>query len=81
MLVNYKKYLTKEICQHIMVIYQQKGGGYMKDNLDRIQKTVRILMQLDEKSLLLIDSGAKLLAARQKMDKPREEDLQKIQKI
>ncbi len=53
----------------------------MKDNLDRIQKTVRILMQLDEKSLLLIDSGAKLLAARQKMDKPREEDLQKIQKI
>ncbi len=81
MLVNYKKYLTKEIYQHIIVIYQQKGGGYMKDNLDRIQKTVRILMQLDEKSLLLIDSGAKLLAARQKMDKPEEKDLQEAQKM
>ena len=53
----------------------------MKDNLDRIQKTVRVLMQLDEKSLLLIDSGAKLLAARQQMDKPKEKDLQEAQKM
>lgn len=34
-----------------------------------ISETVKILMQLDEKSLLLIDSGARLLAARQDMDK------------
>lgn len=34
-----------------------------------IRKTVKILKQLDEKSLLLIDSGAKLLAARQAMEK------------
>ena len=33
-----------------------------------IAKTIKILKQLDEKSLLLIDSGAKLLAARQKLD-------------
>lgn len=32
------------------------------------KKVIRILMQLDEKSLLLIESGAKLLAARQQMD-------------
>lgn len=34
-----------------------------------IEDTVRILKQLDRKSLLLINSGAKLLAARQDMDK------------
>lgn len=32
------------------------------------KKVIQILMQLDEKSLLLIESGAKLLAARQQMD-------------
>lgn len=32
------------------------------------KRIIRILMQLDEKSLLLIESGAKLLAARQQMD-------------
>lgn len=36
---------------------------------DNIKNTVKILMQLDEKSLLLVDSGARLLAARQKMDR------------
>ncbi len=35
---------------------------------NNIKKIVSILIQLDEKSLLLIDSGAKLLAARQQMD-------------
>lgn len=40
-----------------------------------ISDTVKILMQLDKQSLLLIDSGARLLAARQDMDKEsREED-------
>lgn len=34
-----------------------------------LRKMVQILMQLDSKSLLLIDSGAKLLLARQNMDK------------
>lgn len=40
-----------------------------------LEKTVKILAQLDEKSLLLIDSGAKLLAARQDMEK-KERELQ-----
>lgn len=37
-------------------------------------ETVKILMQLDKQSLLLIDSGARLLAARQDMtpDQPAE---------
>lgn len=34
-----------------------------------ISDTVKILMQLDKQSLLLIDSGARLLAARQDMDR------------
>ncbi len=34
-----------------------------------IADTTKILRQLDRKSLLLINSGAKLLAARQDMDK------------
>lgn len=34
-----------------------------------ISDTVKILMQLDKQSLLLIDSGARLLAARQNMEK------------
>lgn len=45
---------------------------------ENIKKTVNILMQLDEKSLLLIDSGAKLLAARQEMDKQNEKELQEV---
>ena len=40
-----------------------------------IRKTVQILKQLDEKSLLLIDSGAKLLAARQNLDKKEKEEM------
>lgn len=43
-----------------------------------IEKIVRVLMQLDEKSLLLIDSGAKLLAARQEMEKPKKKELQEV---
>lgn len=31
--------------------------------------TIKVLMQLDKQSLLLIDSGARLLAARQDMDR------------
>lgn len=40
--------------------------------------TIKILMQLDEQSLLLIDSGARLLAARQGLDSEtkREKQLQ-----
>lgn len=41
-----------------------------------IEDTVRILKQLDRKSLLLINSGAKLLAARQDMDKDIQESKQ-----
>lgn len=41
-----------------------------------IEKIVMVLMQLDKKSLLLIDSGAKLLATRQEMDKPKKKELQ-----
>lgn len=42
----------------------------MTDTVRRnISDTVKILMQLDKQSLLLIDSGARLLAARQDMDK------------
>lgn len=41
-----------------------------------ITETVKVLMQLDEKSLLLIDSGARLLAARQDMDRDFQEDKQ-----
>lgn len=37
-----------------------------------ISDTIRILMQLDKQSLLLIDSGARLLMARQDMDKKQE---------
>lgn len=40
-----------------------------------ISKMVKILMQLDEKSLILIDSGAKLLMARQNMEKESREDV------
>ena len=36
---------------------------------EKLKDTIKILMQLDEKSLLLIDSGVKLLAARQELEK------------
>ena len=50
-------------------------GDKEKRNLS---DTVKILMQLDKQSLLLIDSGARLLAARQDMDRDfqREKQLQ-----
>lgn len=38
--------------------------------------TISILMQLDKQSLLLIDSGARLLAARQDMDRDFQRDKQ-----
>lgn len=41
-----------------------------------ISETVKILMQLDKQSLLLIDSGARLLAARQDMDRDSQRDKQ-----
>ena len=40
-----------------------------------ISKMVKILMQLDEKSLILIDSGAKLLMERQNMVKESRENV------
>ena len=47
-------------------------------NMERkdIEKTVNILMKLDKESLILIDSGAKLLMARQEMDKDSGRQLQ-----
>ncbi|MBD5545818.1 MAG: hypothetical protein HDQ97_00155 [Lachnospiraceae bacterium] len=36
---------------------------------DNIKEIIQTLMQLDEKNLLLIDSGSKLLLSRQNMDK------------
>lgn len=41
-----------------------------------LSDTIKILMQLDKQSLLLIDSGARLLVARQNMDSQRDEQLQ-----
>ena len=41
-----------------------------------IEATVNILKQLDGPSLLLIDSGARLLAARQDMDNQEDKQLQ-----
>ncbi len=41
-----------------------------------ITDTIKILMQLDKQSLLLIDSGARLLAARQDLDKAFQSDKQ-----
>ncbi len=45
---------------------------------NNIKKIVGILIQLDEKSLLLIDSGARLLAARQQMEDFLEEDTKQV---
>lgn len=45
-----------------------------KERKERVRSTVQILMQLDERSLLLIDSGARLLAARQDMER-KEKDI------
>ena len=40
----------------------------MEDKKKRLEKMLEILIQLDEESLLLIDSGARLLVARQKIE-------------
>lgn len=47
--------------------------GILKAN---IRDTTKLLKQLDEKSLLLIDSGARLLIARQRMDEEKEANKQ-----
>lgn len=44
-----------------------------KKEKKNISETVKILMKLDKQSLLLIESGARLLAARQEMDKQEKE--------
>ncbi len=49
--------------------------GVKKGERD-IADTIRTLMQLDKQSLLLIDSGARLLAARQDMDRDFQRDTQ-----
>lgn len=49
-------------------------------NQDKLQKIISVLVQLDDKSLLLIDSGVKLLAARQKMDMDTQNRLDSNQK-
>lgn len=41
-----------------------------------ISDTIKVLMRLDKQSLLLIDSGARLLVARQDMDKDDQKDKQ-----
>lgn len=41
-----------------------------------IRDTTRILRQLDEQSLLLIDSGARLLIARQRMEEEKKANRQ-----
>lgn len=43
-------------------------------NRGSVRDIVKVLVRLDEKSLLLIDSGAKLLAARQEMDEQSEKE-------
>lgn len=57
----------------IVDLVKHKGGASMsdKEKID-ISDTVKILMQLDKQSLLLIDSGAELLAARQDMGAGKE---------
>lgn len=47
-------------------------------NLLDIKETVEILKQLDVKSLLILDSGARMLKARQDMDK---DDTRKMRTI
>ena len=42
---------------------------------DDVKNTVRILMQLDEKSLLLIDSGARMLLARQELEESKKKSV------
>lgn len=40
----------------------------IENNEKEVSDIVQVLKQLDKESLLLIDSGAKLLAARQRME-------------
>lgn len=46
-----------------------------KSELMDIKETVEILKQLDSKSLLILDSGARMLKARQDMDKDTNENM------
>lgn len=60
-----------------MNVQKIRGGVELmmdKERKERVRSTVQILMQLDERSLLLIDSGARLLAARQDMER-KEKDI------
>ena len=41
-----------------------------------ISDTIKVLIQIDKKSLLLIDSGARLFLTRQDMDSQRDKQLQ-----
>lgn len=41
-----------------------------------VSDTIKVLMQLDKQSLLLIDSGARLLVARQDMETKKDKQLQ-----
>lgn len=43
-----------------------------------ISDTIKVLIQLDKQSLLLIDSGARLLLTRQDMDSQRDKQLQEL---
>lgn len=43
-----------------------------------IKETVEILKQLDAKSLLILDSGARMLKARQDMDEDDKENTSRI---
>lgn len=52
-----------------MCLSTKKGGEQVKksEQID-IEETIKILKQLDLKSLLILDSGARMLKARQDME-------------
>ena len=45
-----------------------------REKMQNIKSTVEILKRLDEKSLLIIDAGARMLKARAEMEESREEN-------
>lgn len=73
MLVNNKKDLTKEDNQHIIVIYQQGGDIMDFQKVQTIEKTISMLMRLDEKALILIENSAETLKKYKDL-KDREEE-------
>lgn len=66
----------KNIIRDVKVLINgRKAGEVMSEKKKNdIKKTVDVLKQLDEKSLLIIDSGAKMLMARQSMDREEKQD-------